>query len=132
MESTPHERAPRDPAVTDSEFYRVLWENDDVRVLEYRDLPGEETSPHDHPNSVLIALTDFHRRLSIGDQTRDIELRFGAAQWLPAQSHSGKNTGETPTHTILVELKHSTERNGARRVGPIDPEDNEKAHHPPG
>ena len=26
-----------DPTVSNPEFYRTLWENEDVRVLEYRD-----------------------------------------------------------------------------------------------
>jgi hypothetical protein len=122
MAITPDGRAPRDPTTTDPLFYRVLWENGDVRVLEYRDMPGQETTHHDHPNSVLIALTDFHRQLSIGKTVRDVELRFGAVQWLPAQSHSGKNTGQTPTHTILVELKNSTRGGDGQPMGPIDPQ----------
>jgi quercetin dioxygenase-like cupin family protein len=35
----------------------------------------------------------------------DTALPAGQAVWIPAQRHSGKNTGTTPTHTILVELK---------------------------
>ena len=107
-----------DPTTTNPEFYRTLWENDDVRVLEYRDSPGQETTPHGHPNSVLITLTDFDRRLSSGDESRDVSLPFGTAVWLPAQSHSGKNIGSTPTHTILVELKNSS-RAPATRLGPV-------------
>lgn len=99
-----------DPVVTNPEFYRLLWENDDVRVLEYRDVPGEETTPHDHPNSVLVALTDFQRQLTIGARRQDVALAAGSAQWLPAQSHSGKNTGSTPTHSILIEIKHSRQQ----------------------
>jgi hypothetical protein len=113
-----------DPVATNPDFYRLLWENDDVRVLEYRDQPGQETTPHSHPNSILVALTDFQRRLSIGSHVRDVALNAGSAQWLPAQSHSGRNTGTTPTWTILVELKHSTQqelRNGA--AGPTVPPD---------
>ncbi len=30
-----------DPTVTDPDLYRVIFENDRVRVLEYRDGPGE-------------------------------------------------------------------------------------------
>lgn len=107
MTSTDLDPGPADPVTSNPEFYRVLWENEDVRVLEYRDQPGQQTTPHSHPNSVLIALTDFQRRLMMGDQERDVALTVGSAQWLPAQSHSGRNTGTTPTWTILVELKHS-------------------------
>ena len=108
----------RDPVETDPDLYRLLWENEDVRVLEYWDDPGQETTVHDHPNSVLIALSDFHRRLSIDGHGRDVELGYGTAQWLPAQSHSGKNTGTTRTHTILVELKNSRANRPAATPGP--------------
>jgi len=113
---------PSDPIATNPDFYNVMWENDDVRVLEYRDEPGEQTTPHTHPNTVMIALTDFERRLSLGPVERDVALSAGSAQWLPAQSHSGKNIGSTPTHTILVELKHSQQQSPASGdIGPTSP-----------
>jgi beta-alanine degradation protein BauB len=96
-----------DPTTTNAAFYRTLWENDDVRVLEYRDVPGDETTPHEHPNTVMVTLSAFDRRLSSGSGSRELSLPEGAAVWLPAQSHSGRNIGKTPTHTILVELKRS-------------------------
>ena len=94
-----------DPTLTNPDHYRTLWENDFVRVLEYTDEPGDATTPHDHPNSVMITLSDFSRRLSAGERTFDTSLVAGQAVWLAAQRHSGENTGTTPTHTILVELK---------------------------
>ena len=108
-----------DPVTTNPEFYRTLWENDDVRVLEYTDAPGQETTPHEHPNTVMVTLTDFDRRLTSGDQSRDVTLAAGSAVWLPAQTHSGKNIGGTPTHTILVELKRSTAGGQPTALGPV-------------
>lgn len=97
-----------DPTESDPNHYRLLWENDDVRVLDYSDDPGARTTPHDHPNSVMVTLTGFDRRLYAGDAERKVRLEEGLAVWLPAQRHSGENIGTTPTHTILIELKHST------------------------
>lgn len=94
-----------DPTVTDPENYRMLWENEFVRVLEYRDHPGVRTNPHRHPNSVMVTLSDFSRRLASGGRMMDTQLTSGSAVWLPAQMHSGENTGTTATHVILVELK---------------------------
>ncbi|MFC5928233.1 cytoplasmic protein [Cryobacterium melibiosiphilum] len=101
----------RDPVASNPEHYSVLFENDRVRVLEYSDTPGDATTPHSHPDSVMVTLSAFTRRLSaeatttgIGP-TLDVELPAGAARWLPAQTHSGENIGTTPTHTIFVELK---------------------------
>ncbi|ANP73807.1 cupin domain-containing protein [Cryobacterium arcticum] len=97
--------APADPVTSNPEHYRVLFENDRVRVLEYRDDPGTTTTPHRHPDSVMVTLSDFSRRLSLGDRVFDTVLDAGEARWLPAQVHSGENTGSTPTHAIFVELK---------------------------
>jgi quercetin dioxygenase-like cupin family protein len=108
-----------DPTVSNPDFYKTLWENDDVRVLEYVDVPGQETTPHTHPNSVMITLTDFQRLLSSADQTREVSLPAGKAVWLPAQTHSGKNIGSTPTHTILIELKRSAIDEQIVGLGPV-------------
>ena len=108
-----------DPTVSNPEFYRTLWENEDVRVLEYRDAPGQATTPHDHPDTVMVTLTDFDRRLTSGDQSRDVTLAAGRAVWIPAQHHSGRNIGSTPTHTILVELKNSTGSSASASLGPV-------------
>ncbi|PYD00287.1 cytoplasmic protein [Microbacterium esteraromaticum] len=94
-----------DPITTNPQQYRLLWENEFVRVLEYFDSPGVQTVAHEHPNSVMITLSAFDRRLASGDRTLDVSLPAGKAVWLPAQRHSGENTGTTPTHTIFVELK---------------------------
>ncbi|GAA1245738.1 hypothetical protein GCM10009588_25190 [Microbacterium phyllosphaerae] len=94
-----------DPTLTNPDHYRTLWENDFVRVLDYTDEPGDRTTPHEHPNSVMVTLSDFSRRLSAGERTFDTQLTSGQAVWLAAQRHSGENTGTTPTHTILIELK---------------------------
>lgn len=94
-----------DPTVTDPDKYRVVYENDRVRVLEYTDSPGDRTSPHEHPDSVMYTLSDFRRRLHHDGATRDVELASGLTTWLPAQQHHGENIGDTETHTIFVELK---------------------------
>lgn len=94
-----------DPTLTNPDHYRALWENEFVRVLEYTDEPGDRTTPHEHPNSVMVTLSAFSRKLSAGDREFETELPFGHAAWIPAQRHSGENTGDTSTHTIFIELK---------------------------
>jgi len=109
-----------DPTNTDPDKYKVVFENERVRVLEYRDEPGQRMSRHDHPDSVMVTLTPFDRRLvGEGGETRDVTLEPGMVRWLDAQTHSGENTGTTPTHVVFVELKEPTERKGAARLGPI-------------
>ena len=114
--------SPDDPAVTDPDFYKVIFENERVRVMEYRDRPGDKTNPHRHPDSVMYTLSAFQRRLvgAEGD-ARDVELAQGEVRWLAAQTHSGENIGATATHVLFVELKESpaiAER--ASSLGPAD------------
>jgi hypothetical protein len=94
-----------DPAVTDPHLYRVVFENDRVRVLEYRDRPGDRTNPHRHPDSVMVTLSAFRRQVSAGGRQVDVELTAGEVRWVGAQEHSGENTGTTESHSIFVELK---------------------------
>lgn len=94
-----------DPAQTDPQHYKVIFENDRVRVLEYTDNPGDRTTPHAHPDSVMYALSSFRRRLHAGHLQRDVEITAGTTVWVPAQQHAGENIGDAPSHSIFVELK---------------------------
>lgn len=107
-----------DPVQSNPDHYKLVFENDRVRVLEYTDAPGDRTTPHMHPDSVMYTLSSFRRRLHAGDAHRDVELTAGATNWLPAQEHSGENVGDTPTHVIFVELKGDGEQRVADRLGP--------------
>jgi quercetin dioxygenase-like cupin family protein len=94
-----------DPVISNPDHYKVIFENDRVRVLEYSDEPGDKTTPHEHPDSVMYTLSSFRRRLSMGDVQREVEVGAGSTNWLPAQQHCGENIGDAPTHVIFVELK---------------------------
>jgi beta-alanine degradation protein BauB len=109
-----------DPVATNPDHYSVVFENDRVRVLEYTDRPGDRTTPHQHPDSVMVTLTGFRRRLHSGDTHRDVELPAGLSGWLPAQEHAGENIGDTPTHVMFVELKENGP--GGRAEGALGPE----------
>jgi beta-alanine degradation protein BauB len=94
-----------DPVETNPDHYRVVFENERTRVLEYTDRPGDRTMPHEHPDSVMVTLSSFRRRLVSGDMQRDVEIAAGTTNWLPAQQHAGENIGDSVTHVIFVELK---------------------------
>ena len=72
----------RDPVVTDGDKYKVLLENDRVRVLEYRDSPGQRTTPHFHPDYVLYALNAFTRKFVMGNGQEAVrEVLPGQVVW---------------------------------------------------
>src|SRR3954462_6323550 len=91
-----------DPAETNPSLYKVVFENDRVRVLEYLDRPGDRTTPHEHPDSVMHTLSSFRRRLYAADgSTRDVEIEAGTTGWLLAQRHAGHNIGDTETRVLF-------------------------------
>jgi quercetin dioxygenase-like cupin family protein len=110
-----------DPTRTDPDKYKVIFENERVRVLEYRDEPGQVTQPHEHPDSVMYTLSSFDRRL-VGEtgESREVSLTAGEVRWLDAQVHSGENIGRSPTHVLFVELKEGSSSPGpsAPTLGP--------------
>jgi quercetin dioxygenase-like cupin family protein len=102
----------KDPVTTDGDKYKVLTENERVRVLEYRDMPGAKTSRHYHPDFVLYALGPFKRQLTLGNGKTVIrESKAGDVLWSQAQDHIGENIGTSETHVIIVELKENAPSN---------------------
>jgi len=95
-----------DPVHTDGDKYRTVFENDRVRVLEYRDQPGDKTHEHRHPAFVLYAVAPFKRKITLpGGKAMIREFKGGEILWSEAQTHIGENVGNTPTHVFMVELK---------------------------
>jgi hypothetical protein len=96
----------RDAVQTDSDKYKNIFENDCVRVLDYRDTPGQKTHQHTHPAFVLYALSPFKRSITLPDgKILQRQFKQGDVLWSNAQTHIGANNGETPTHVIIVEMK---------------------------
>lgn len=106
----------QDPVVTDGDKYRVLLENDQVRVLDYYDRPGEKTHQHHHPAFTLYALTAFKRTITLPDgKVIRREFKAGDVIWSNGQTHIGENVGDTDTHVIMVESKQGAGAGGAKQ-----------------
>lgn len=96
----------QDPVMTDPDKYKTVFENERLRVLEYKDTPGARTTRHRHPDSVVYALAPFKRKLTLGNGTVVVvNKKEGEVYWAPAQEHIGENIGTTDTHVLIVELK---------------------------
>ncbi len=98
------------PVETDGDKYKVILENAQVRVLEYKDMPQAKTHQHGHPAFVLYAVTPFKRKIHLPDgKVLMREFKAGDVMYSPAQTHIGENVGNTPTHVIMVELKSASD-----------------------
>lgn len=104
-----------DPTRSNPDLFKVIFENDRVRVLDYKDNPGEGTKPHMHPDRLVYTLTTFKRRLRSAGKEVDVEVDAEAVLWLGAMVHSGFNIGDTDTHVIIIELKEPNPAGSAAR-----------------
>ena len=88
-----------------SNNYKVLFENDRVRLLEYRAGPGDKTEMHSHPDVLAYAITPAKFRFTLDNgQNFESELKAGEPMWAGAMSHATENLG-SDAHVLLVELK---------------------------
>jgi len=100
----------QDATQTDGDKYKTILENECVRVLEYRDQPGEKTHQHHHPAFVLYAVSSFERALTLPDgKVLRRQIKAGDVMWSEAQTHIGENVGQTPTHVVITELKKNAQ-----------------------
>ncbi|TMR88736.1 cytoplasmic protein [Nonomuraea basaltis] len=111
----------QDPTTTNPDLYKLIFENERIRVLEYKDKPGDKTTPHRHPDSVMYTLGSFKRRVAAGARQVDVELQSGQVRWVGAQEHSGENVGDTDTHAIFVELKEPLASGSPTPGSPLGP-----------
>ncbi len=86
--------------------YRMLLENDRVRVLEYRGGPGTKAEMHSHPDLVAVAIRGGKVRFtSANGQTEDADLGNDEAGFFEATEHMTENVGASDIHMVLIELK---------------------------
>jgi quercetin dioxygenase-like cupin family protein len=101
----------QDPVKTSPQFYKVLLENEQVRVLEYRLKPGEKEPLHSHPAGVVYVLSGAKLKFSYPDgRTEERPAAAGETIWRDPVTHAVENVGNTEAHAIAVDLKTSAQR----------------------
>jgi quercetin dioxygenase-like cupin family protein len=95
-----------DPVVAYPENYRVLLENERVRVLDFRLAKGAREQSHAHPAHVAVFLEEFTIRFTLPDGSHPLrEARPHQVSWSEPTVHASENIGVSDAHGILVELK---------------------------
>jgi beta-alanine degradation protein BauB len=88
------------------DMYKVLLENDAVRVVDFRMKQDAKSEMHSHPQSVAVVLNDQRLKFTFPNgKSEFVDLKRGQAVWLDALSHSVENTGTEDAAGVLVELK---------------------------
>jgi len=96
----------QDPVKVDPKHYKVLMENDQVRVLHIHYGPHEKSVMHFHPDSVVVYVTDIHGKFNFPDgKSTDASGNAGDTLKTPAVTHLPENTGDKAFDAVLVEFK---------------------------
>jgi len=96
----------QDPAKVDPEHYKVLLDNEYVRILEVRQQPGDKSPVHSHPHHAVYWLTGSTLKFTSADgKTKTVTTKPGQAVWRNAETHTVEITGKTPSHALDIELK---------------------------
>jgi len=89
--------------------YRVAFENDQVRVLDFIGRPGMGIcgeGMHSHPAHLTIVMTDWQGVASTpGTAAQPRQRKFGDVFWSEAETHKVENTGKANARVLIVELK---------------------------
>ena len=88
-----------------SNVYKLLNENDKVRVLQVTFKPNDVAKMHHHPSHVVYALKGGKISLTSEGKTQEMEIKTGEVIFLDAQDHEAKNIGESVLDLLVVELK---------------------------
>jgi len=100
--------------------YKVLIDNDRVRVLDFRLRKGDHEEFHMHPAHVLYVLEPFRIMFKLPDgKTAVREAKAGDVLYSDAVMHSPTNIGETDAHGLLIELK-GTGSDAGSALGPAE------------
>src|SRR5258706_9144678 len=85
---------------------KVVFENDRVRVLHFKQ-PGHSKLPmHSHPAYAAVGFTADHSKYTFPDgKTSDKRAKVNEVTYSKAMTHAHENLSGTPSESILVELK---------------------------
>ena len=98
----------QDPLKVAGGQYRLIAENEDVRVLGVEVAPGAKTVMHSHPDVMAVMLQPGIVKWTMPDgksvQSAP-DAKRGTVMALDAQTHISENVGKTTLRSVLIEFK---------------------------
>src|SRR5260370_30205400 len=96
----------QDPAKVDPAHYKVLLDNEYVRILDVRQKPGDKSPMHSHPHHAVYWLTSSTLKFTSPDGKKNtVTTKAGQVVWRDAETHTVEITSKTESHALDIELK---------------------------
>jgi quercetin dioxygenase-like cupin family protein len=89
------------------ENFKVLLENDRVRVLDFHSKAGTKIPMHSHPAYISYSISGAGKTkfTSQDGKTTEQPARTGQATWHDPETHASEYEGSGSAHVLLIELK---------------------------
>ena len=95
-----------DPLKASPNNYKLLFENDQVRVLEMSLKAGEKDNQHSHPSETAYFIKGGKAKIHLPDGgAMEADLPDGHVMWHEAWTHTVENLGTSDILAIIVESK---------------------------
>ena len=107
---------PQDAARIQPEAFRVVFENEKTRVLEFVSRPRTDVcgvGKHSHPAHLTVALTDAKVRVTLPNGRKIVATnKSGDVFWSEAETHTVENIGGNEMRALIVEYKSAPTKRG--------------------
>ena len=104
--STLHAAMADDPMKVAPDMYKLVFENDRVRVMEVTFQPGQKIPKHSHPDHYIYVAEGGSIKINKPDgTTADANFTVGQVVWISAETHWAQNTGTSVVRLVVNELK---------------------------
>ena len=100
----------QDAVQSQPQNYRVAFENDKLRVLDYNGRPGMGVcgdGMHSHPAHLTVLLSTGKVRIKTPDGKVEVhgDTPVGAVFWSDGETHEVENIGGSNVRLLIIELK---------------------------
>ena len=99
----------QDASAVNPRAYRVAFENEKLRVLEYRSRPGLGVcgqGKHSHPAHLTMVSSDAKVKVTTNDgKVLAVEAKAGDMFWSPAEIHTTENISGHAVRSFIIEVK---------------------------
>jgi beta-alanine degradation protein BauB len=100
----------QDASKMQPQSYRVVLENDKLRVIEYNSRPGLGVcgnGMHSHPAHLTVVLSNAKVRVRTPDGKMEerTDISLGTTFWSEAETHEVENISGRNIRSLIVELK---------------------------
>jgi hypothetical protein len=98
-----------------AEIYKLVMDNDRVRVYQAQFKPGDKMPARNFPSHLVYMVTDGTLVFAPAGRTAyEMTFKAGDTQWFPAQSRAMENYSDQEVRLLVVEIKEGAIRTSVR------------------